>query len=108
GKVIVTVSPEGTVRRFDANTGRLLERRQLGDRADVNPAGQSHARLCTDASTVAIDDKNAAGRRVTVWDVAAAKILLRLTSVNADLGGYAMSPDGKQLAVVECTGEHGR
>jgi WD40 repeat protein len=107
GRVIVTVSPEGLVRRFDANTGRLLEYRRLTDRGDVDPLGQSGADLAADARTVAIDESSAGHRRLTVWDVASGKILLRLAPGGGVMlggpGGYSLSPDGKRLAICELT-----
>jgi RNA polymerase sigma factor (sigma-70 family) len=103
-KTIVTVSPEGIVRNFDANTGRLLERRQLTERSDVHATGQPYARLSADGKTVALDEGSTGGRRVTVWDVPSGKILFRRTPEQGKgFGGYAVSPDGKQLALDERT-----
>src|SRR5581483_12377373 len=48
GRTIVTVTPQGLVRRFDANTGQLLESRLLVERNDVDPVGQSYAHLSAD------------------------------------------------------------
>jgi RNA polymerase sigma factor (sigma-70 family) len=102
GKTIVTVSPEGIVRHFDANTGRLLERRQLTDRTDVHPSGQWHAQLAADGKTVALDEPSGLGRRVTVRDVLSGKVLFRRTPEEGkSFGAYALAPDGKQLALNE-------
>jgi RNA polymerase sigma factor (sigma-70 family) len=103
GKEIIAVSPEGIVRRFDANDGRLLEGRQFTDRQDVDPAGQSRARLSADGRVVAIEESTAGarlGRRVTVWDVALGKMIFRRTPADGDgIGHFALSPDGRWLAV---------
>lgn len=105
GKAIVTVTPQGTVRVFDANTGRLLERRQLTDRDDVNPIGQFRARLSEDGRIAVIHEPGYLPgwkSRVTVWDVASGKRIFRRTSSEKrGLGFGALSPDGKQLAVIE-------
>jgi RNA polymerase sigma factor (sigma-70 family) len=106
GRTIVTVSPEGTVREFDANTGRSLQRRQLADRDDVVPEAQCFAQLSADGKTAAIEERTVGGRRVTVWDVQSGKVLLRSAAAEGrSVGEYALSPDGKQLAVPEGTGE---
>ncbi len=105
GRSIVAVSPEGIVRRFDANDGRLLERRQLADRADVDPDGQASVHLSDDGRTAAIADTGRRGRRITVWDVADGRVLCRRTpAAGVRLFGFAISPDGAWLAVDERTG----
>ncbi len=99
-KEIIAVSPEGIVKRFDADTGRLLERRQISQRNDVWIEGQSHAWLSADGRIAAIADRAGRDNRLTVWDVPGGKILLRKTSGSEDVGGLALSPDGKTLATV--------
>jgi RNA polymerase sigma factor (sigma-70 family) len=104
GRAIVTVSPEGIVRKFDANTGRLLERRLLTDGTDVDPVGQCHAQLTPDGKTAAIYDRSDGGRRVTVWDVpSGTKVFRRASTEGRSIGAHALSPDGKQLAAAETT-----
>src|SRR5262249_3888973 len=100
GRTIVTVAPQAIVRQFDANTGGLLERRQLTDRPDAAPSGQARAQLSTDGKTVAIDDRSGNGRRVTVWDVVSGRMIFRRAPA-AGVGGPGLSPDGKQLALYE-------
>jgi RNA polymerase sigma factor (sigma-70 family) len=100
-KEIVTVSPEGIARRFNAVTGRLLERRTLLDRAGVNPVGQPRAQLSDDGQVAAIVDGPAAGTRVSVIEVATGKLLFRRTSGKIGLGVSRLSPDGKRLAIAE-------
>jgi RNA polymerase sigma factor (sigma-70 family) len=102
-RAIVTVTPQGIVRRFDAKTGRLLERREIADRGDADPRGQSHAHLSRDGRLVAIVD-----RRVTVWDVATGQMIFRRESTQKRrtcFGG--LSPDGGLLALVEYEGGGG-
>jgi RNA polymerase sigma factor (sigma-70 family) len=102
GRAIVTVSPEGIVRRFDAATGRLLERRQLGDRRDVNPTGQWAAHLSADGRTAAITTVGAARRGLTIWNVPSGRAIFRRTpAADLDVGAAAVSPDGKRVAFCE-------
>jgi RNA polymerase sigma factor (sigma-70 family) len=104
GKAIVAVSPEGTVRRFDAQTGRLLESRQLTDRRDVDPSGQCEASISDDARTVALREKGSRGNRITVWDVASGELTCRRSpAAGVTLNGFSLSPDGTLLAVDERT-----
>ncbi len=108
GRAIVTVTPEGIVRRFDAVTGRLLERRQLGDRGDVDPMGQWHAQLSADGRMAAINEKRAGRHGITVWDVPSGKEIFRhAVPNNVLLGAFAVSADGKQLAYGEYAGGPG-
>ncbi|MBO0698641.1 MAG: PQQ-binding-like beta-propeller repeat protein, partial [Zavarzinella sp.] len=101
-KEIVTVSPEGIVRRFDAKTGRLIELRQLTDRADVRPVGDWSADLSADGRTAAVGESLALGYRVTVWDVPAGKLLFRWAQEKQVRGGvFTLSPDGRVLAISE-------
>jgi RNA polymerase sigma factor (sigma-70 family) len=102
GRTIVAVSPEGIVRTFDAQTGRLLGRRQLSDRTETDPTGQATAQLSADGKTVALNENVSHDIRVTVWDVESGKMLFRLAPAGGrSIGGCALAPDGKQLAVKE-------
>jgi WD40 repeat protein len=102
GKVIVTVAPEGMVREFDAQTGRLLTRRQLTDRSNVDPMGQWSAHLSADGKTVAIHERAGSGGRVTVWDIPSGRMIFRREPKEGkSIGRFALSSDGKQLAVDE-------
>ncbi len=89
GRAIVTVSPQGVVQRFDAKTGRLLERRQLTDRSDVDPVGQSYAQLSDDGRVVAIDEPRDGNRRVSVWDVVSGERIFRRESTEKRRTGFA-------------------
>jgi RNA polymerase sigma factor (sigma-70 family) len=101
GKEIITVAPEGIARRFDALTGRLLERRTLLDRVGVNPVGQPQAQLSADGRIAVIKDGPATGTRVSVIEVASGKLLFRRNSEKIGLGALRLSPDGKRLAIAE-------
>jgi RNA polymerase sigma factor (sigma-70 family) len=109
GKVLVAVSPEGVVRRFDAQTGRLLERRQITDRRDSDPVGQAQVQLSADGQVAVIDEPGGhLNRRVTVWDVPSGKLIFRPRNDKERRGfGPALSPDGKQLALLEERGGRG-
>jgi RNA polymerase sigma factor (sigma-70 family) len=101
-KAIVTVTPQGVVRRFDAKTGRLLERREITDRGDADPVGQATAQLSEDGTVVAIAEPYRGGRRVTVWDVAnGERIFRRASTENRSLSFGSLSPDGRLLAFLE-------
>jgi RNA polymerase sigma factor (sigma-70 family) len=105
GRTIIVVTPQGNLRRLDAKTGRLLERRQLTDRRDVGPGDGTGIHLpvlSAKGETVAISESSYVGPRVTVYDVASGKQIFRRASTettSTQLGG--LSPDGKQLAVIE-------
>jgi WD40 repeat protein len=102
GRVVLTVSPEGILREFDAHNGRFLQRRQLSDRGDVISMGRCHARLSADGTIAAIDDWTIAGQRLTVWDVRSGKRIFRhAVAEGIDIGGFNLSPDGKRLAFTE-------
>ncbi|HZV07434.1 MAG TPA: sigma-70 family RNA polymerase sigma factor [Gemmataceae bacterium] len=102
GRSIVTVTPQGLVRRFDAVTGQLLERRQLTKRGDVDPVGQARAHLSADGRIVAIDEPYEGQRRLTVWEVSSDKQVFQRNSTAKRRTGFgALSPDGKLLALIE-------
>jgi RNA polymerase sigma factor (sigma-70 family) len=105
GRTIVCVTPEGIVRKFDAQTGRLLERRQLTPRAGVDPAGQWRAQLSADGRAVVLGENRGDGRRLAVWDVESGKMVFRCEpGAGIETGSHGLSADGKQLAVDERTG----
>lgn len=102
GRTIVAVSPEGIVRTFDASTGRLRERRQLGDRAGADPVGQAQAQLSDDGRTAAIVDRVNGRARLTVWDLPSGKVVYRRgPSPGPIFGAATLSPDGRKLAFME-------
>jgi WD40 repeat protein len=96
GKKVVTLSAAAVVHIFDAATGKLLERKALGDRRDVFPETWYYT-LSADGSTAAVVENTPIGR-FTVWDVATGRRLLRLTT---PVRNYALSPDGRSLAADE-------
>src|SRR5262245_52050153 len=105
-KEIVAVSPEGVVRRFDANTGKLLERRQLTPRDDVWHSREDSATLSADGSTAVIVERLAGEYRLTVWDVRAGRVLFRqVPEKGASVGAFALSRDGRRLALREKVGD---
>jgi RNA polymerase sigma factor (sigma-70 family) len=103
GRAIITVSPEGVVRKFDAQTGRLLKRRQITDRRDADPTGQAHVQLSADGKVAVIDEPSGPfSRRVSVWDVPSGKMIFRpLPDKQRRIAHPALSPDGKQLVLTE-------
>lgn len=106
-KQIVTVSPEGIARRFDAATGRLLERKQLAARDDVWPAGQAHARMSADGTTATIMEYIGKSVRHSVWDVSTGRMLFQRSQPrNAYDSTFALSPDGKVLVAWESLPKH--
>jgi WD40 repeat protein len=104
GKEIVTVSPEGIARRFDAHTGRLLEQRSILDRSGINPInpwGQPWAQLSNDGRIAAIADGGFQSKSCSVIDVASGKVIFRRTSGTLTMGMPELSPRGNQLAILE-------
>jgi WD40 repeat protein len=107
-KEIVAVSPEGIARRFDAATGKLLDRRQLTPRNDIDPKGQFSAKISANGKMAVIQERVKGMVRLTVCDIATGKILIRRkpdpdvrVGGNVLTGNYALSPDGKVLVVRE-------
>jgi WD40 repeat protein len=101
GRTVVAVTPYGELRRFDAQTGRLLERRQVSDHSDVNLMRDCSVQISTDGQTLAIYESGFAGPRVTVYEVASGKKIFRREPDKSLLLFGRLSPNGKQLAVVE-------
>ena len=101
-RTIVVVTPQGNFRRLNAQTGRLLERRQLTDRSDVDPLADGSVQLSVDGQTVAIYESSYTGPRVTVYEAASGKKIFRRASTETKrLISGKLSPNGKQLAIVE-------
>jgi RNA polymerase sigma factor (sigma-70 family) len=92
GKRVIALSIAAVVHIFDAATGKLIERRPLGDRRDVFPQTWQYT-LSADGSTAAVEENTPSGR-FTVWDVATGRQLLRLGHVQA----HALSGDGRLFA----------
>lgn len=102
GRTIVTVTPQGLVRRFDAKTGQLLECRQLPRNGNVDPVGQAFARLSADGQVAVLNEPDEGNRRLTVWDVTLGKpIFQRTSTAKRHTGLGALSTDGKLLALIE-------
>ncbi|HTU22323.1 MAG TPA: PQQ-binding-like beta-propeller repeat protein [Gemmataceae bacterium] len=101
GRTIVVVTEQGNLRRLDAQTGRLLERRQLTDRGDVDPVRGSFARLSANGQIVAITERSYTGPRLTAYDIASGKQIFRREFTEKNILLSRLSVDGKQLAVVE-------
>jgi WD40 repeat protein len=93
GRRLVTWGTDGTVREWDARTGKLLSSRQ-GPKLDVvraiiTPDGQYVAWLAKDQS-------------VKVWDVAAAKEIVSSSGPFAKETHLFVSPNGRRLAAADC------
>jgi WD40 repeat protein len=101
GNKVVTLSTGAVVHIFDAATGKLLERRLLGDRRDLCTETWNFS-LSADGSVAVVEEQTSSGR-VTVWTVAG-KQLLRLGRVSS----HALSADGRSLAAVEFLADEGK
>jgi WD40 repeat protein len=102
-RTIVVVTQQGNLRRLAAQTGRLLERRQLSDRSDVDPVRRSSAELSANGQSAALYEWSYSGARVTVYDVVSGKRIFRRASTERRQIQFSsgLSSDGKQLALVE-------
>ena len=103
GKKVVALSAGAVIHIFDSTTGKLLERRALGDRRDFCPATTQFS-LSADGSVAAAAENTSFGGRVSVWVVASGRRMLRLDNVCI----HALSPDGRSLAVVEFVHDIGK
>lgn len=96
GKKVIAVAGGAVVHTFDAATGKLLDRRPLGNRRDINPEGWGLL-LSADGSVAAVED-GSGSYHYTVWDLVTGKRLL-------ERPGYGtirtLSADGGSLAVIE-------
>jgi WD40 repeat protein len=105
GRTIVVVTPQGDLRRLDARSGRLLERRQLSDRGDVDLGDGTIIHpsvLSADGERVAIYESCYTGPRLTVYEVASGKRIFRRASTEKrHIQSGNLSFDGRQLAVLE-------
>jgi RNA polymerase sigma factor (sigma-70 family) len=105
-KQIITVSTEGILHRFDAVTGRLLDRSQLTDRSGVAPTGQMDVCLSSDGKTAALGESFGGKQRITVWNVGEGRVRFRPEAgAGVIVGGFVLSPNGRVLAVRERVGE---
>src|SRR5262245_11775127 len=96
GKKVVALASGAVVHTFDAATGKLLDRRPLGDRRHV-PADPWYSLLSADGSVAAVEDGHRS-YHCTVWDLETGKQLLgRSTSSRA----RSLSADGRSLATIE-------
>jgi RNA polymerase sigma factor (sigma-70 family) len=103
GKKVVVLSSGAVIDIFDANTGKLLEHRPLGDRRDFYPATTQFS-LSADGSVAAAAENGPFGGRLSAWEVAGGRRILRLDYVY----NHALSPDGRSLAVVEFVHDLGK
>jgi WD40 repeat protein len=100
GRSIVTVAPGGIVRCFDADTGRLMDRRLLSDRAGVDPDIYDQVQISEDGRIAATFERDREGPRITVCEIATGKVLMRRALRNGETRPkYVLSPDGSRLAV---------
>src|SRR5262249_33663356 len=88
---------DGIIHIFDAATGKLLQRRPLGDRRDRSAAIQSCA-LSADGTAATVMDISNGNYRLTAWRLATGQRLLQLGSVSSST--YSLGPDGRALVLV--------
>jgi RNA polymerase sigma factor (sigma-70 family) len=103
GKTLIAMSTTGNVIRFDAQTGKEIDRRALGDRRTLHPNafGQS---LSADGSTAVVISNTYYGLQLTVWDVTSGTKLLQIQGTST----YSVSPNGNFMAVVEYVQKAGK
>jgi RNA polymerase sigma factor (sigma-70 family) len=96
GKKVVAVASGAVVHTFDAATGKLLERRPLGDRRNL-PADPWYSLLSADGSVAAVEDGHRS-YHCTAWDLATGK---RLVECKTSSSARSLSADGRLLATIE-------
>ena len=107
GKQIIALSPEGLVRKFDANSGKLLEQLQITDRSMVYPACFAPAKLSRDGTLGTLFECSDGDFRdgafyITILNIKTGKVINRYqTSPGVRSTNYQLAPDGKHLAFVE-------
>ncbi len=99
GKEVVAVSPDLTVRRFDAQTGVLLTVRRL-------PGGPAYRLWLSPRGTLLLLSRfrEPEGYRLELWDVARAKLERTLPLGRSSPWGAAFSADEHWVAVADSTG----
>ncbi len=107
-KWIIALSPEGIVRKLDAQTGKLVEKKQISDRRKAYPVAQPRAQISRDGKIGALDQHTSSeDSRATVWDLESGKLLFRCPVQDIGPAGYRLSPDGRQLAVAAASRKGG-
>jgi RNA polymerase sigma factor (sigma-70 family) len=91
GKTIVTRSDDGSVRRWDAATGREAGRTAL-------PHGEVTSPLSADGSTLATGTNDG---KVRLWDTATGRQVCEVSLPPQGFHQPAVSPDGTALAVID-------
>ncbi len=104
GRTIVVVTPQGSLHRLDAQTGHLLECRQLTGRTDV-PLVDNMIHLpilSANGEAVGIYEPSYTDQRLSVYEIASGKkIFHRACTETRRILSARLAPDGKELAVVE-------
>src|SRR5262249_60479351 len=88
----------GIIYIFDAATGKLLERRPLGDRRERSATILSGS-LSADGAVATVMDISNGNYRITVWHLAKGQRLIQLGSVTTST--YSLPPDARSLATIE-------
>jgi RNA polymerase sigma factor (sigma-70 family) len=96
GKKVIAVGEGAVVHTFDAATGKLLERRALGDRRELPPESWNPV-LSADGSVAAIED-GYHSYHCTVWNLATGERLLERPGNSRT---RSLSGVGRYLAVIE-------
>jgi RNA polymerase sigma factor (sigma-70 family) len=102
GKRVIAVSATGIVHVFEATTGRLLDRRPLGDRRDVFTENSNFS-LSADGRVATVAEYTPEGGRVTAYRTTDGKQLARVAPVE----DHGLSADGRLLATIRHSPAHG-
>jgi RNA polymerase sigma factor (sigma-70 family) len=98
GKKVIALSDAGILHVCEAATGKLLERRPLGDRRQRSAAIYSCS-LSADGTVAAVMDNSDGVYRLTAWRLVTGQRLLQCGPVSST--SYALAPDGRALATVK-------
>ena len=102
GDTVVTLSPTGVVRRFDAATGRLTNQRHLPLPETTLLMQRDVIRLSADASVAGLQVFHADGRghETIAWATADGRVVWRNARTGERVGSVDLSADGARLAAL--------